>query len=439
MGVRGKRGTPMGERGSGGGRAAIAAVALACAGAAAIPAASAASPRGAAAVVRAVDSVPRVRAYWTPRRMRRARPLSPLALAGSPETAAGAPSGGGVTTLSAIDAGVSTSFPNSANGVVYGTYRSGRFAEDYQCSGSSVDTDAGDVVLTAGHCVIDPDTGTRATNLIFVPGYRSGSEPFGEWAASSFATTSTWEATAGGRNPDEAGDVAMLTIEDRPSDGASLRSVVGALGIAFNRARDQTYTQYGYPAESPYDGSRLYENTARYAFGDGFFSPATMAIASDFTGGSSGGPWVVGSSPTALSVTAYYYTADPGYLYGPYFGSAAQAVYRSVGGSASGSGSSPVAGYLRIVSVRHHPRARSATVRVRVSGAGELGLRGRRVARASRGTARAGTFKLAVHPTGVARRQLRKRGWTRVWIRVSFRADGGGLYAKRRFVTLLAA
>src|SRR5204863_4661001 len=117
---------------------------------------------------------------------------------------------------------------------------------------------ARDAVLTAGHCVIDPDTGARARNLVFVPGYRNGKKPFGSWSASRFATTSRWRNTAGTANPDEAGDMAMLTLANRRSDGATVQSVVGALGIGFHQARNQRYTEYGYPAASPYDGTKLY-------------------------------------------------------------------------------------------------------------------------------------------------------------------------------------
>ena len=94
----------------------------------------------------------------------------------------------------------------------------------FRCSGAVVNSRAKDLVITAGHCVIDADTGAAASELIFVPGYRHGAEPFGESAASSFATTSRWERTAGW-DPDEAGDVAFLRIAHRRSGaGAGRRS-----------------------------------------------------------------------------------------------------------------------------------------------------------------------------------------------------------------------
>ena len=267
--------------------------------------------------------------------MRQAKPLSLITLskpggtavqAGGVSPAAAAPSARGT------DTGDSTVYPNSANGIVYGYYDPvDPFA--YQCSGSVINTPTGNVVLTAGHCVIDPGTGTPATDLIFVPGFRDFNEPYGEWTAPTFATTSQWQSTAGGPNPNEAGDMAMLTLDNRPSDSATLQSVVGAVGIAFNQPRVQTYMEYGYPAEFPYDGTRLYELTSPWGRDDTQFSPATMGISSDFTGGSSGGPWLVGNAPQAESVSDYVYTSAPpswlGYMYGPYFGSIAQNLFVS--------------------------------------------------------------------------------------------------------------
>lgn len=334
---------------------------------------SGASQHGSTVVKAKIRSVDRPRSFWTARRMRRA-PALPLLhpAAGVPKAAepqgqeppswvpparpgaeaAPALRSGRVANASAAKVAgsartASRAFPNSANGVVYGEYEIDGRGELYRCSGSVINTRAGNVVLTAGHCVIDPDSGARARNLIFVPGYRNGSEPFGEWPAAKFATTARWRNTAGSRNPDEAGDVAMLTLRDRRSDGATVRQVVGALGIGFHQPRDRTYNEYGYPAAKPYDGSTLYVVRSRYAGADRSFTPAPLGIVSDFTGGSSGGPWMVGSPPVVLSVTDYSYTYPRslrGYMFGPYFGGVAQDLYWAVGGSGAGSRSSSPTG-----------------------------------------------------------------------------------------------
>ena len=159
-------------------------------------------------VVHAVHSRPHLRAFWTPERMRQAKPLSLITLskpggtavqAGGVSPAAAAPSARGT------DTGDPTVYPNSANGIVYGYYDDPVDPFAYQCSGSVINTPTGNVVLTAGHCVIDPGTGTPATDLIFVPGFRDFNEPYGEWTAPTFATTSQWQSTAGGPNPTRRG------------------------------------------------------------------------------------------------------------------------------------------------------------------------------------------------------------------------------------------
>ena len=240
------------------------------------------------------------------------------------------------SAVEGVDTGVSTLFPNRANGTVYRRIRDrGRFG-GYQCSGSVIDSPAGDVVLTAGHCVIDPESGAQARWIVFEPGYREEDAPFGVFAATSFVTTPEWSSTAGTSDPDEAGDLAMLVLAPNTKTGQSVEATVGALAIAFEQSREQTYTQWGYPGESPYNGEILYSHTTPYAGVDPFYPPAVrpIKIASDFTAGASGGPWTIGpaSAPTVLSLTDYYYEGDPRHLYGAYFGSAARKVYEAAAG-----------------------------------------------------------------------------------------------------------
>jgi len=412
-------------------------------------------------VVHPVQSRDHLRAFWTPRRIREAEPMSLLSFSrpggrviqadgGSP--AAANPSADGT------DTGDSTLFPNRANGIVLFFYG----PDEFQCSGSVINTSAGNVVLTAGHCVIDPGPGTNATNIVFIPGYRDGAEPFGEWPATSFATTPQWQSTTSTGDPndaDEAGDMAMLTLANRPGDGATIQSVVGAVGIAFNQSRSQTYMEYGYPAECPYDGSRLYELTAPLAANDFSFSPATMGITSDFTGGSSGGPWLVGSSPVAMSVSDYRYLSPPslsGYMFGPYFGSIAQSLFVSVGGSASGSSaagtigtkatssgaavgppkSSPSNAFTIEFLIRNRRRG-GAVLGVRVAGAGVLVLRGNELRTATKTPSGGQIVKLPVRADDSAREDLRDNGRLRVRAKLAYTPSGGVVNRKSRDLTLI--
>jgi hypothetical protein len=368
-----------------------------------------------------------------------------------------------------VSAAESNLFPNSANGKLFGTYEVRINAhefkrEDYVCSASVVKpaegtTSTSDVVLTAGHCAIDPETGTKTNSeMIFIPGYRNGSAPYGVWPAEFFTTTETWKNTAkAGSRPNEGGDVAFIGLSDN-SEGKSIESVVGSLGIGFDQVCNQSYTQFGYPAEAPYGGELLYSHTTGYAGADttGGFLPVPLKIASDFTRGASGGPWVVGvgtGAPAALSLTAYSYESQPGYLYGPYFGEAAKKAYGAAFGKILPAGieetcaalpapppvtptpptttppttappkeatppSQPVT--LKVTRVRRLANG-SAVLSAKVSTAGTLSLRGAAVRAESVATPGGGQYRLVVAPKGPTNRKLRQ---VKVGVKVAFSAAG---------------
>jgi hypothetical protein len=413
-------------------------------------------------------------AHWTAARRETARPLAPPTLPGGPTTTATATAvPASITTAGeGIDSGDPTSFPNRANGVVYGEFVSSTGTEPYQCSGSVVDSGAGNLVLTAGHCVIDPETGTLASSLVFVPGYREGAVPYGAWGVSRYVTTAAWAATAGGPNPDEGGDLAFLVLAD-DAEGVSVEGKVGALEIAFDQSREQTYTQWGYPAEAPYDGEVLYSNTSSYGGGDPSFSPAPMRITSDFTGGASGGPWTVeiGGVPTVLSLTDYTYEFLPHSLYGAYLGAAAREAFEAASGEAApgspdagdgapptetvgptatvtaasvGDGAAPgpttdasASSSLRIESVLREPARGTATVFVAVGGPGALRLSGPAVRTVSLPAPVAGRYRLkvALAAGDAADRARRRRSTTTVGVWVRF-AGAGGVRQLSRLIRL---
>ncbi|WP_425458505.1 trypsin-like serine peptidase [Amycolatopsis rhizosphaerae] len=191
------------------------------------------------------------------------------------------------------------------------------------CSGDAVTSGNRSVVITAGHCV--KYQGSWHTNWVFVPGYDNGNAPYGQWAAKSTMTTPQWEASE-----DINYDVGAAVVN--PLGGRYLTDVVGGQGIAFNQARGQTMYSFGYPAASPYDGTKLIY-CAGTAFTDFLFSNDN-GLSCDMTGGSSGGPWFIGfdeSTGTGVqnSVNSFGYNFMPGYMFGPYFGADAQNLYNA--------------------------------------------------------------------------------------------------------------
>ncbi|QYC39497.1 hypothetical protein Nocox_09385 [Nonomuraea coxensis DSM 45129] len=282
--------------------------------------------------------------YWTATRMEAAEPLTPptpakgakLSAADVTAASAGAqptagPSAGGPSTVapsraaSSLQAARSGGAPWTGGGAVVRT--TGRIffttqGRNASCSGSAVTSANKSVVITAGHCV--KLNGAFHTNWVFVPGYDKGARPFGTWAATKLLTTPQWNASE-----DVDHDMAAAVVA--PLDGRSLVDVVGGQGVAFNQPRRRQMYAFGYPAVAPYDGSKLVHCSGR-AFDDHLLSD-DLGLTCDQTGGASGGPWMLNFDEstglgTLNSVNSFKYGFAPNWMFGPYFGNEAQAVYQ---------------------------------------------------------------------------------------------------------------
>ncbi|MEO7198479.1 MAG: hypothetical protein ABIZ50_08405 [Solirubrobacterales bacterium] len=322
---------------------------------AAIPAAARSAER-----LERVDSSPQAaRAYWTPQRMRAAVPVEPE-LAGDaaqtaavpasapadpayvPPAAAGAPAGatiepgaplqrGGIRGRAIVrDEVLDPAAPEArAHGKIFFTIPQGPLAGDFVCSGTVVNSFNRRVVWTAGHCVYDL-AGGYATNWIFVPGYKDGTAPFGEWPARRLATTTAWQTSANIHY-----DLGAALVVSNVA-GQRLQEVVGARGIGFDQPRDQLFSAFGYPAVAPpieFTGQREFRCLSSSAGTDQPLGagPPTMAIDCDMGAGASGGGWIAGN--TLLSVTSYGYVGNTDRLYGPYLSAGAKELYKSVRGN----------------------------------------------------------------------------------------------------------
>ncbi|OFI37689.1 hypothetical protein BIU82_07375 [Arthrobacter sp. SW1] len=198
---------------------------------------------------------------------------------------------------------------------------------NYVCSGNSVASANESTVSTAGHC-LNEGPGAFATNFVFVPAYLDGAAPYGKWTARALYTTNQW--SAGG---DIQYDTGFAVVA--PLNGQNLADVVGASGVEFNAARGLTYKAYGYPAASPFDGQSL-KACAGSAIDD-TINPGgtTQGIPCDMTGGSSGGPWFIGTGSGGFqnSVNSYGYGSRSTTMYGPYWGSVIQQAYSNASAS----------------------------------------------------------------------------------------------------------
>ncbi|CAM3171445.1 hypothetical protein PSET11_01920 [Arthrobacter ulcerisalmonis] len=199
--------------------------------------------------------------------------------------------------------------------------------QNYVCSGNSVAAANKSTVSTAGHC-LNEGPGAFVTNFVFVPAYNNGAAPYGKWAAKALYAPTQWSGQG-----DIQYDTGFAVVS--PLNGRTLADTVGASGVQFNAARGLTYKAFGYPAASPFNGQTL-KSCAGTATND-TVNPGgtTQGIPCDMTGGSSGGPWFVGSSSTGKqnSVNSYGYGQNSTKMYGPYWGSVIQQTYATAAAS----------------------------------------------------------------------------------------------------------
>ena len=205
------------------------------------------------------------------------------------------------------------------------------------CSGTIVSSQSESLVLTAAHCVVQDD-GTRPTRILFIPGYRNGglsSGPFGVWQASDASFLQGY-LSSNGTEPNYEYDLAAVRVS--PLSGMTIQDRVGARGYLFNAPATQSFQAFGYPADPPFDGEKLWtcksQSGARLNVGSG---PDMVSMGCDMTQGSSGGGWIV-NDQQINSVVSIGVSSMPNVIWGPYFGSSAQTLWNTAGG---GPGPSP--------------------------------------------------------------------------------------------------
>jgi V8-like Glu-specific endopeptidase len=288
-----------------------------------------------------------VRRYWTRARMERAVPLRPLRATlarhrgGQPKVSQRTPITFG-RTLAVAPRTARPPRPRRLSAAVNGTLWSGGGAvarttgkvffsmgsHDYVCSGSTVASADSAVVVTAGHCVKN-GTGVWATNWTFVPGYTNGNDPYGSFTANQFYVASEWSTQASNDY-----DVAFVKLNPAKVGGTQVKAVqeVGGQGIEFG-VEPTRVAAFGYPADPPYNGQRLY-----YCRGavhpDPYHATDDTGLACAMTEGSSGGPWLAGFGQASgtgaiVSVSSFKYSTNARILYGTPFGSVAQQLYRA--------------------------------------------------------------------------------------------------------------
>jgi len=274
-------------------------------------------PLAACPGVAAAVTAPQVAHYWTPARMRAARPLD-LVVDGSGRSRLRAGASG-------VDGGAAASFvgvptpalaPFSFNGRVF--IRRGGLSG--YCSGTAINSPSRQLVLTAGHCLNSGrEGGGRSVwsgYLEFVPAYDGGRAPFGAFVARRGKVRAPRQWTNHG-NP----DFDLGAFLARPNlEGVNVADAVGGgATIVTDLSRHQRFQTFGYPGEtkfmkrcdSPYIGDDLLSNSLP--------GPPTLGIRCHWVPGASGGGWMIGDGFEINGVSTYLHLENRSHTYSPYF------------------------------------------------------------------------------------------------------------------------
>jgi V8-like Glu-specific endopeptidase len=221
-------------------------------------------PTGPAASARVATSVQLGGAsYWTATRMAHATPLGGRVSEGVPD--AGIPSARGVPGSKVIGA----LFFNSGSG-------------NHYCTASVVGTPKRNMLLTAAHCLYNPDTHAWHRNIVFVPRYSAGHRPYGTWPIWLMVTDKRWI-----QHGDPDMDVGFAAVQIMR--GRRIADVVGANQLMINPGYTNQILVAGYPAKENYPADRPIGCAGRTA------RQSRSQLRFDchgFYGGTSGSPWL---------------------------------------------------------------------------------------------------------------------------------------------------
>lgn len=186
------------------------------------------------------------------------------------------------------------------------------------CTASVIHSAHGDLAVTAAHCM----TGVQG-QVVFVPGYANGKEPYGVWQVSAVYTDQAWQSF---QDPDD--DIAFLRLSGG-TGGVPVEHVTGAERLGTGPRAPAVVEVIGYPDVA--DQPIACTNWATP------FSPTQLEFdCANYTDGVSGGPFLTSVSAenghgTVVGVIGGYEQGGdtPDVSYASAFGSATAALYQT--------------------------------------------------------------------------------------------------------------
>jgi V8-like Glu-specific endopeptidase len=149
------------------------------------------------------------------------------------------------------------------------------------CTASVVNSPAGNLLVTAGHCIVGTGAG-----VTFAPGSVNGSAPYGTWTVVAAYADPAWIS---GQSPQH--DIAFLKVAPQTIGGRTrtVQQVTGANHLGMTPPTPTAVVIPAYPAGV---GGQPISclNTAYQSSGYPTFDCA------GYVGGVSGGPWINGST-----------------------------------------------------------------------------------------------------------------------------------------------
>jgi V8-like Glu-specific endopeptidase len=151
--------------------------------------------------------------------------------------------------------------------------------QQHFCTASVVNSPAGNLVLTAAHCVYGS---TYATNIEFVPGYHAGQQPYGAWAVQAITVATGWQ-----QSHDPNLDFAFLSVAPPAGTSRPIQYVTGGLRLGIDSGYRHHIEVIGY---NNTDDAPVGCATKSFEF------EATQMefYCHDYWDGTSGGPWIFG-------------------------------------------------------------------------------------------------------------------------------------------------
>ncbi|MGX4690822.1 trypsin-like serine peptidase [Streptomyces sp. JNUCC 63] len=198
---------------------------------------------------------------------------------------------------------------NARVGVLAGADKAGDLTGNHFCTASVVHSPNRNLILTAAHCL-------SGGALVFVPGYRDGQAPYGVWTVKRRFLPDGWS-----KGQDEDSDMAFAVLA--PRSGKGIEDVVGANRFVTGAATGAAaVTVTGYPDTREVPVSCTNKPHAHSSGQQRIDCP-------EFTGGTSGSPWINGGRQVVGVLGGYEQggsTADTSYSV--VFGAAAAKLYK---------------------------------------------------------------------------------------------------------------